>query len=492
MSNLAFLGARELAGKIRDKEISSLELTDHFIKRIEQLDDDINAVVARDFDGALATASKADKQLGKGEIAGPLHGIPVTVKEAFNIAGLATTWGLPALKDNIADADAEVVKRLKQAGAVFLGKTNVPYRLGDIQTYNDIYGVTNNPWDLSRSPGGSSGGSAAALAAGLCALEVGSDMAGSIREPAHFCGVYGHKPTWGIIPNQGHALPGVIAAPDLGVVGPMARSVQDLELAMDLLVGAQPLNQSGWQPGLPRPGKHSLKEYKVAIWSDYEIAPVDEEIASRLADTAEILTKLGAYVSDQALPAIDFRKNQEIFLNLMWSLTTADVTDEQYLKARQLAESIPSDDLSGSAIAARARVLSHRDWLFYNNQREYLRYAWREFFAEWDILICPVFAVPAITHDHSPIEQRTLTVNGVPQAYFQSMFWAGVSTVAYLPSTVFPTGLARNGLPIGLQAISAEYNDYITLDFVSLLTKQTGGFQIPTGWENQRQTHTYG
>ena len=483
MSHLAFLSATELAGKILDKEISSLELTDHFINRIEQLDDGINAVVVRDFDRALAAALRADRQLAMGEITGPLHGVPVTVKEAFNIAGLATTWGIPSLIDNIAATDAEVVKRFKQAGAVFIGKTNVPYGLGDIQTYNDIYGVTNNPWDISCSSGGSSGGSAAALAAGLCALEVGSDMAGSIRVPAHFCGLYSHKATWGVVPNQGHALPGVIASPDLGVVGPMARSAEDLKLAMDLLINAQPLNQSGWQPRLPRPIKHSLKDYRVAIWSDYKTAPVDEEIIARIVSTGEILTKLGVCVSDQALPDIDFKKHQEIFLNLMCPLTTDGVTDEQYLEACQLAESIPSDDLSDSAIAARARVLSHRDWLFYNNQREFLRYAWREFFGKWDILICPVFAVPAFTHDHSPIEQRMLTVNGVPQEYFQSMFWAGVSTVSYLPSTVFPTGLSRNGLPIGLQAISAEYNDYITMDFVNLLTKQTGGFQIPPGYE---------
>lgn len=483
MSDLAFLSASDLACKIRDREISSLELTDHFINRIERLDDSINAVVVRDFDRALAAASKADKELASGNLTGPLHGVPVTVKEAFNITGLATTWGIPGFKDNIADADAEVVSRLRRAGAVFMGKTNVPLALGDIQTYNDLYGVTNNPWDLSRSPGGSSGGSAATLAAGLCALEMGSDMAGSLRVPAHFCGVYSHKPTWGVVPTQGHAPPGVMAAPDLGVVGPMARSIDDLILAMDLLVSAQPLNQPGWQPMLPRPGKHSLKEYKVAVWSDYEFAPVDEETTTRILTIGETLAKLGARVSDQALPGIDFKKNQQIFLNLMWSLTTDGMPDEQYLKARQLAAAIPSDDVSEAAVAARARVLSHRDWLHYNNQREFLRYAWREFFDEWDILICPALAVPAFPHDHGPIEQRTLTVNGVAQAYFQSMFWAGVGTVSYLPSTVFPTGLTRDGLPLGLQAISAEYNDYITLDFVNLLARHAGGVLIPPGYQ---------
>ena len=483
MSHPAFLDAGELARKIRDREISSLELTEHYINRIEQLDGSINAVVVRDFDRALSAASKADEELARGNIAGTLHGVPVTVKEAFNIAGLATTWGVPELRDNIAGTDAEVVNRLRRAGAVLMGKTNVPFGLGDIQTYNELYGVTNNPWDLSRTPGGSSGGSAAALAAGLCALEVGSDMAGSIRVPAHFCGLYGHKPTWGIIPNQGHSLPGAVASPDLGVVGPMARTVEDLVLAMDLLAGAQPLNQPAWRLRLPRPDKNSLREYRVAILPGSGIAPIDDEISARVVETGKILAEQGAQVSDQALPDIDLKGNHETFLNLMWSLTTDGVSEEQYLKARQLADSIPSADLSDAAIAARARVISHRDWLHYNNQREVLRYAWRKFFDEWDVLICPVFAVTAISHDHSPVNQRVLDVNGVPQSYFQPMFWAGMSTVSYLPGTVFPAGLAQNGLPIGLQVIGAEYNDYITLDFVRLLTKHTGGFQIPPGYQ---------
>lgn len=484
MSNLAFLGACEIARLICDREISSLEVTDHFIRRIEQLDDDINAVVVRDFDRALAAAESADKQLAVGDTSGPLHGVPVTVKEAFNIAGLATTWGLPVLKDNVAGNDAEVVKRLKQAGAVILGKTNVPLGLGDIQTYNEIYGVTNNPWDITCSPGGSSGGSAAAVAAGFCGLELGSDMAGSIRAPAHFCGIYAHKSTWGVVPDQGHGLPGMIAPVDMGVIGPMARNIEDLRLAMELLVGAQPLNRAGWQIKLPRPEKKSLEEYKVAIWPGDEIAPVDEEITSRVLDMGETLSKLGATVSDQARPDIDFRKNQETFANLMWSLTTAGIPDELYLQACQFAEAIPADDLSGPAVAARARVLSHRDWLHYNNQREHLRYAWQAFFDDWDILLCPVFAIPAFKHDHSPIEQRTLMVNGVSRDYFDSMFWAGVSTVSYLPGTVFPGGLSREGLPIGLQAVSAEYNDYKTIDFTRLLSNETEGFQIPPGYSS--------
>src|SRR5262245_3274794 len=208
MSDVAFRPAVDLARMLRSKEIGSLELTEHYIARIERLDREINAVVVRDFERARAAARAADARLAAGETAGPLHGVPMTIKDSYDVRGLPTTWGIPLFKDNVASRDAEVVARLKRAGAVFLGKTNVPFSLGDFQSYNEIYGVTRNPWDLGRTPGGSSGGSAAALAAGLTGLECGSDIGGSIRNPAHYCGVYGHKPTWGIVPPQGHALPG--------------------------------------------------------------------------------------------------------------------------------------------------------------------------------------------------------------------------------------------------------------------------------------------
>lgn len=485
MTPLSFLSANELADLIHRREISSLDLTGHFIRRIEQFDDEINAVVVRDFDRALAAAAQADKKLASGDTTGPLHGVPVTVKDAFDVSGLATTWGIPSLKENIADTDAEAVRRLKRAGAVLLGKTNVPFALGDLQAYNELYGVTNNPWDRSRSPGGSSGGSAAALAAGFSALELGSDMGGSIRMPAHCCGLYGHKPTWGIVPVQGHGLPGMVAPLDMGVPGPMARHVEDLELAMDVLIGPHVLDQGGWQLQLPRPAKKSIEEYRVAIWPDHELAPVDVEISDRVVTIGETLAELGAHISDKALPDIDFKNSQSTYLNLMWSLTMSGATDEQYQTARQLADAIPADDMSDAAVTARARVLCHRDWLHHNNQREQMRFAWQAFFDEWDILICPVFAVPAFAHDHSPIQKRTLEINDEPHAYLQSMFWAGVSTLPYLPSTVFPSGLSKQGLPIGLQAIGAGYDDYTTIHFAKLLTERIGGFQIPPAYESK-------
>ena len=483
MSELCSKSAGALAQMISGKEISSLELTDHFIQRIEKLDDQINAVVTRDFESALAAADTADDLLARGGDIGPLHGVPITVKEALDVAGLATTWGLPFLRQNIANADAEVVRRLKSAGAIVMGKTNVPTALGDVQAFNEIHGVTNNPWDISRTSGGSSGGSAAALAAGFSALEIGSDMGGSIRVPAAFCGVFGHKPTWGIVPDQGHGLPGMVAPVDLGVIGPIARNIDDLSMAMDLLAGPQVLAEPAWQLHLPRSNVTSLKDFRVAIWADDAIAPVSGEISGKVEALGHFLAEHGSKVSFEAKPTIDFELNFQLHQMLMWSLTSVGLSDDEYMQARQVTDIIPPEDTTCLANAARARVLSHKDWLLYNNQREILRYEWRKFFQDWDIILCPAYSIPAFPHDHRPFEQREHCVDGASQEYFQPMFWAGISTPCYLPCTVFPAGLSLDAMPIGLQAISAEYNDYISIDFVRLLTHHLGGFIPPDAFE---------
>ena len=482
MDELSFATAEELAEKIRSKQISSRELTDHFIARIERIDGDLNAVVVRDFERARAAASEADTALAQGAEVGPLHGVPMTIKESYNIAGLPTTWGIPLFKDNVATSDAQAVGAFKEAGAVFMGKTNVPMNLADFQSYNDIYGTTNNPWDLSRIPGGSSGGSAAALAAGLTGLECGSDIGGSIRNPAHYCGVYGHKPTWSVFPPQGHALPGMVAAPDIAVCGPLARSAGDLRLAMDVVAGPEPLDTRGWQLRLPEPKKTSLGEFKVALWPTDELAPVDAEVADRVEKIGQMLSKAGATVSDTARPEIDFRGSHVTYLNLLNSIMGAGVPPEMYEAAQQLAAQTDPTDLSDEAVMARAAVLTHADWLRNNNARELLRMAWRAFFDEWDVLICPQTATPAFEHDHSPFPQRTLKVSNEEQPYFKQLFWAGIITGPYLPSTVFPTGPSLTGLPIGLQAVGAEYDDRRTIDFTRLVAREIGGFSPPPNY----------
>ncbi|MEM7407903.1 MAG: amidase [Pseudomonadota bacterium] len=481
MSN-AFATASALARAIRAREVSSRELTEFYIGRIEQHDGDLNAVVVRDFDRALAAADRADAALAAGTATGPLHGVPMTIKESYNIEGLPTTFGIPAMRDNIAQTDADVVARFKSAGAHFLGKTNVPINLADLQSYNDIYGKTSNPWDLTRTPGGSSGGSAAALAAGLTGLDSGSDIGGSIRNPAHYCGVYGLKPTWNVISPIGHALPGTVAPGDLSVVGPMARSAEDLALAMDVVAGPNALDAAGWQLALPRPRKASLADYRVAIWADDARAPVDGPVAERIASIGETLARAGAVVSDTARPNLDIDAAIVNYKLLLHGAMSRRSTPEARAHFAEVVEALNADDLSDRALTARGTVQLHADWLARHNERTALRHAWRAFFDDWDILLCPQTATSAFAHDHQKFGARTIPVNGAPQPYFQQLFWAGLITGPYLPSTVFPTGPDAAGLPIGVQAVGAEFDDYVTIDFCRLIAREIGGFTAPAGY----------
>jgi amidase len=481
---LGFKSAVELARMIREKEIGSLELTQYFIRRIERFDGAVNAVVVRDFERALDAARRADEALARGEAVGPLHGLPMTVKEGFNVAGLATTWGVPAYKNHVVAADAEVVRRCKAAGAHVLGKSNVPFMLGDFQTYGEAFGTTNNPWDGTRSPGGSSGGAAAALAAGLTGLEMGSDSGGSVRNPAHFCGIYSHKPTWGIVPQRGHELPTVPANSDLAVVGPMARSADDLAVALGVVAGADPLDAPGWRLDLPAPRATSLRGLRVAAWPNDEVSPVDDEISARVQRVADLLARRGAVVSDRARPAFDAAGCRRTFVALVNALAGARTPDASHEENKRRAAAFDPHDESKPAVLARTLVLDHRAWLKHDAERRQLREQWRRFFDDWDVLLCPVMATTAFGHDHGPLGARTVTVNGEGQPYFQQVFWACLATVAYLPATVLPAGLSAGGLPIGVQAIGAEFADRTTIEFARLLAEEQGGFVPPPGFDD--------
>ena len=473
-----FSTATELAAAIRNKQASSLELTDMYIERVERYDEKTNAVVVHDFERGREAAKAADEALARGEHTGRLHGVPMTVKEAYDAQGLPTTWGVPELRDNIAAADAAYVRRLKEAGAVLFGKTNVPFNLADFQSFNEIYGTTNNPWDLTRTPGGSSGGSAAALAAGLTGLEAGSDIGGSIRNPSHFCGVYGHKPTWGIVSDEGHALPGQVAPMDIAVVGPMGRCAEDLALSMDVVAGPGRTDRGGWQLNLPPPAKSRLRDFRVAILPNHDFAPVATEAADRVQSVADTLARLGATVSDSAFPDIAVEETFEAYASLLWGVIAANLSEEEKEGLRQArAAGVRSDGISGTLI--RFGVQEHGEWLKFDNQRYHLRAAWQAFFRDWDILICPQMATTAFPHDHGEYFERTIDVDNESQGYFQQVFWSGIVTVAHMPSTVFPTGLSREGLPIGLQAVGAEFNDYTTIEFARLIAEELGGFVPP-------------
>jgi len=452
MAELAFQSAVKIAARIRDRQLSACECLDYFRRRVERFNKPINAIVAFDWERALRRARLADEAAAQGEWWGPLHGLPMTVKESYDYAGLATTWGDPALADNIATEDDLAVQRLEAAGAIVFGKTNVPLRLLDFQSYNDMHGVTRNPWDLARSPGGSSGGAAAALAAGLTGLELGNDIGGSIRNPAHHCGVYGHKSTFDLVGATRNSAPGdATSHTDLAVAGPLARSAEDLAVAMQILAGPGPFETPVWRPQLPTPVK-SLREYRVVVWPDDERVAVAAEISARCQRVADTLAGIGAHVSDSARPDVDLQEVKAIYRQLLDAATN------------------PSS------------ALKHTEWLALSRRRAQLRLRWREFFKDWDIVIAPIAATTAIEHDHRPLTERELTVNGKPVKYFQQIFWAGLVTVAHLPSTAFPTGPSATGLPIGLQAFGKAYDDLITIDFVRRLGEHIGGFTPPPGY----------
>lgn len=479
MTDMAFWTASETVDALKAGSVSSVEVTEHLIARIEQHDDAVNAVVVRDFDRARDAARQADSAHAHGKHLGPLHGLPLTVKEAYDVQGLPTTWGIPALAENVAATDAAVVRKLREAGAHLLGKTNVPLELADFQSYNDIYGTTNNPWELGRTPGGSSGGSAAALAAGFTPLEMGSDIGGSIRNPAHFCGVYGHKPTWGVVSSKGHALPGQLAEPDIAVVGPLARSAEDLALAFGIVAGADDLMSPGWQLTLPSKPQPSLGDLRVAVWPTDERAPVSSEVVETATTVANALKDLGATVSFDARADIDLDESYETYVALLNGVMGAGIPTEARAAAREQAATLDPNDRSFAANSMRYAGIDHGDWLRMHHRRTQLRHQWRSFFADWDILLCPIAASAAFPHDHRPMGERTIEINGEQQPYFDQLFWAGTITVAQLPSTVFPAGRSASGLPIGLQAVGAEFADNTTIEFARLITQELGGFTAP-------------
>ncbi len=480
MDQLAFEDATALCQKIRGRDISSVELLDHYIARIERIDGDINAVVVRRFDWARDRTRAADAALARGEDWGPLHGLPMTMKEAFDLAGLPTCWGIPELKDNLPDSDAVVCQRLEDAGAIIFGKTNVPLNLADFQSYNEVYGTTENPYQSGRTPGGSSGGAAAALASGLTALEMGSDIGGSIRNPASYCGVYGLKPSWNIVPPRGHAMPGVLTPTDISVVGPMARSARDLELALGIVAGADELQSPGWDVNLPIPRQQSLQDFRVAVWANDPLAPVAGHIQQRVIDVGRMVEEDGGSVDYEARPAFDAADSHRHYSNLLNATMSARRPRAYFEKFWNRRQQKSSPDHGPEADYARSVTLFYREWHEHNEQRTRLRWAWHDFFTDFDLLLAPVTSTTAFPHDHSEdLIKRVLTVDGESRSYWDQIFWAGISGVSYLPSTVFPTGLAADGLPIGVQAIGPEMGDLTTILFAKLIADQLTAFTPP-------------
>jgi amidase len=474
--------ARDLLRALHEGALTSRALLDAYLDRIDRHDGPIHAVVTRDDAAARAAADAADAARARGDVRGPLHGLPMTVKDTLETAGMRTTAGFAPLAEHVPEADAESVARLRGAGAIVFGKTNTPILAGDWQTTNPVFGRTSNPWDPTRSPGGSSGGSAAAVAAGFTPLELGSDIGGSIRVPASWCGVYGHKPTHGIIPLRGHipGPPGTLSEADLGVVGPLARTAEDLVLALDVLAGPSPEHAVGWRLALPPPRRKRLQDYRIAAWLEDAEFPVDDGVRGVLEAAIDALRRAGVRVDDRARPGFGLGAVRETYAALVWPILMAGVPAETL---DDLAGTHASGTFHGGAwLAQHARGL-HRTWLAANESRARYRAAFRAFFAEWDALLMPVTAVPAIPHDDTdPMWRRTIRVNGTTRPYFDLFAWIAPATACLHPATAAPVGRTADGLPVGVQIVGPYLEDRTTLDVAGRLAEVVGGFVPPPGF----------
>jgi amidase len=483
MDDRAFSSATELSAEIGDRHVGCVELLDFYLARAERHNPSLNAITVWQVEQALERARAADAALARGEHWGPLHGIPMTVKESFNVAGLPTTFGNPLWKDNIASENAFLIERLLQAGAIVFGKTNVPYMLADAQSYNDIYGTTNNPWDRTRSPGGSSGGEAAAVAAGLSALGAGSDIAGSLRNPAHYSGIYGHKPTWGLISTRGHAPPGIMTPTDISVVGPMARTAEDLELALRAVAAPDLLQQAAWRIELPPPRHRRLRDFRVAVWASSPLCRIDTSVSDVFERAIDAVVRAGAVVDDAARPGVEDEGHHRLFMLLLRAATASRMRDDDFVRQQEIATTLTEDDMSDRAAVARGATLLHRAWGNANEVRTKLRYTWHEFFKRFDVLLTPVAATAAFPHNHNPNrDERTVMVNGKPVPYAEQLFFAGLASLSYLPATAAPIGLTREGLPAGMQIVGPEGEDSTTIQFARLLAAEIGGFMPPPAY----------
>jgi amidase len=468
---LAFVSASELVRRLKTREFTARELLEFHLDRVERLNPQINAIIFTDLPAARERADAADAALARGEIWGPLHGLPMTVKETNNVAGWPTTYGDPVLTEAIPTHSAVIVERLQAAGAIIFGKTNVPINALDWQSYNAIYGTTRNPWDLDRTPGGSSGGSSAALAAGLVPLELGSDAGGSIRFPAHFCGVYGHKPTPGIVPVSGNERGTSLLDNDLVVSGPLARTVADLTCALDVIAGSAGPSAKAWHLDLPAPRATHLAEFRVAYVTDSPVAEVDEPIRAAIRALAERLAGLGARVTADALPFHDHAAHHATYLQLLRGSASARLPQAVFEDAVLRLTETGSNATPYVARMAQAHAQRHRDWILAEERRAALKRDWAAFFERYDVLLAPVTVCAAFPIDEArPREERVLQINGHAVDYNDQLFWAGLATLPSLPATAVPIGFDGH-LPIGIQIIGPYLEDRTTLAFAAELER---------------------
>ncbi len=484
----AFATATDMLAALRARRLSAVELLELHRRRIDRHNPGLNAIVEPDFERARGVAEAADARRSRGEDA-PLLGLPLTLKESINVKGLRTTVGMPQWAEFRSEHDAPVTTRVRAAGAVIMAKTNVPPMLADWQSANPVYGRANNPWDLARSPGGSTGGGSAAVAAGLTPLEYGSDIGGSIRVPAAFCGVYGHRPSETALPRSGQfpmpPLPN--AAVVMGVQGPLARSADDLDLALDVAAGPDVGEDVAWRLAVPPARRARLAEFRVAVLPPIDWVPVDTEVLAAQEELAARLGRLGCAVKTVQPEGLgDHRRHYALYLALLAAVTSARLPEEA---RRQKLDVLRTRDDEWAAAQRRGMESVAPDYIAWHGQREQQRAAWRAFFREWDVLLTPAFFGPAFPHQDKPYPptaasiRDTVEVNGRPVLYELGLVYPAVSTLAGQPATAFPVGLTRAGLPIGLQAIGPYLEDRTPIRFAALVAREWGGFRPPPGYD---------
>ncbi len=457
----------ECLASLERRQVSARELLTAQLERIERLDGDVNAVVTLAADTALAEAAAIDEARASGATLGPLAGVATTIKDAIATAGIRSTGGAVELAEHVPTEDATVVERLRDAGAVVIGKTNVPRWSSDYQTSNELFGTTSNPWDLSRTPGGSSGGPAAAVAMGFSPFEIGTDIGGSIRVPSSFCGIVGHKPSWGIIPTYGY-LDNPVShrnVADVNVFGPMARTVDDVELLLGLLAGPTPDDAPAWKLTLPPPRATDLGDFRVVAWLDDAFNPVEAAVGNVLHRAVAALESAGARIDHERRPDLDPAIAASEGLRLISEATSISLDDDEY---------------AASLTAGRQR--RHRDWDVLHRRRGDVRRRWSEFFADVDVLLCPVIAVPPFRHVHAPDGDNWMHVS-FPEygdRHYSSLIgWSALIGSAYLPVTATPVGFTAGGLPVGIQVVAAFLHDRTAIAFARCVESVLGGFRPP-------------
>ncbi len=479
MRSLCFQPAYRLMEALNLGQVTSVELLDAHLRRFRAVNRTINAVIKTDIERARERANALDRMRQDGRILGPLHGLPMTIKDTLDVDSMPATAGAPQWSKRKKPVhDAEVVARARAAGAVIWGKTNAPYMASDWQSYNKLFGQSSNPYDPSRTPGGSSGGAAAALASGITPLEIGSDIGGSLRIPAHFCGIASLKPTYGVIPQRGHVPP----APeyrgqvDLNVVGPMARTVQDLKLLRGVIMQGAVGSRSS--------RRLNLEGMRIAVWSDFDTWPLDKDSADIITEAVNELPSLGADMT-MAKPDIDPVELLDVYLSLLVPIVMMDtpVARRRFLTAFrpwfQLLQTFERTPFTQHNWAIKS-TQSHISWLKVDGRRAALKALMRDFFQAYDALIMPVSPTPAFPHDTSGnVLTRKLKINGNSIPYASNLSWISLATTCHLPAVTIPCGWTEDRMPIGLQIVGAQGEDARVLDIAEACEGIFGGYRMP-------------